>query len=346
MRIIIIFIAIVGICFFACQSKEKKENKNSPDLTGQTIVKTYNITEQSENNQINVLGIIMSESEARPSFKTGGVIKKTYVKEGDFIKKGQLLATLEMDEIDAQVKQAEEGFRKSERDLARVKNLYKDSVATLEQVQNASTAYEVSKRSADIAKFNRNYSEIRSPIDGKVIKQIMFNGEITGPGNPIYAVLGVGSKDWVITAGLTDRDWARVNKNDKITISMDAYPNQSFEGYIANKSSVGGNASGTFDIEIRFKDKTPVLAAGLIANILISTNESESYKIIPIEALVKSDGQIAYVFTIQNGIAKRIKLTIAKLLGDRVAISTGLEGIEMVITTGAMYLEDGDKVIY
>ena len=346
MRFSIIFFAILGLCFFACQSTDKKEEKSQKMQLFSAVVKTYSVTEQSENNQIKVLGIITSESEVKPSFKTGGVIRQTYVKEGDIIKKGQLLATLEMDEIDAQVRQAEEGLKKSERDLVRVKNLYKDSVATLEQVQNATTVFELTKRNTQIAKFNRSYSVIRSSIDGKVIKQIMFKGEITGPGNPIYAILGIGSKDWVIKAGLTDRDWARVTQEDTVTITMDAYPDRSFVGYIANKSSVGGNASGTFDVEIRFKENTPILAVGLIANVNISMTKSVTHKIIPIEALVKTDGNTAYAYTIKNGLAKRIKLTIAKLLGDKVAISNGLEGIEMVVTTGAMYLEEGDKVTY
>ncbi len=346
MKFMTIFIALAGLCFFACHSNENKNSKTKIRQVSQTIVKTYKVSEQRENNQISVLGIIKSETEARPSFKTGGVIRKTFVKEGDMIKKGQLLALLAMDEIDAQVKQAEEGFKKAERDMSRVRNLYADSVATLEQFQNVTTALELSKRNIEIAKFNRNYSEIRSPINGKVIKQMMFEGEITGPGNPIFYLLGVGSQDWVIQAGLTDRDWARVNLKDKVLISMDAYPGKSFTGYVKNKSSVGGNASGTFDVDIIFKDQPVNLAAGLITNIFISPAKNENYTVIPIEALVKTDGNTAFAFTVQNGMAKIIKLTIAKLLGDRVAISSGLNGVDVVVTTGAMYLEDGEMVTY
>ncbi|MFN8331231.1 MAG: hypothetical protein U0T81_08440 [Saprospiraceae bacterium] len=60
--------------------------------------------------------------------------------------------------------------------------------------------------------------------------------------------------------------------------------------------------------------------------------------------MIRSNGQWAYAFTIENGKAKKIKLQIADLLGDETAISEGLEGIHEVITTGAMYLEEGDDV--
>jgi multidrug efflux pump subunit AcrA (membrane-fusion protein) len=83
-------------------------------------------------------GTMASTAEARLSFKIGGIVSKIYVKEGDHVVRGQLLATLDLTEINAQVQQASQGVDKVQRDVNRVKNLYNDTVATLEQVQNAS----------------------------------------------------------------------------------------------------------------------------------------------------------------------------------------------------------------
>jgi len=344
MKYLTIILAIAGICFVACKKQESQiPNREMSDFS-YTFVKTTSVEQYSEAGDIQATGIIMSESEARPSFKTGGVIHKTYVKEGDMVKKGQLLATLILDEIDAQVRQTEEGLIKAERDMSRVEKLFVDSVATLEQYQNVTTTFEVAKRTAEIARFNRNYSEVRSPIHGKIIKQIMRAGEITGPGTPVYAIMGVGSQDWVIRVGLVDRDWARVNINDKVMVRMDAYPGKTYEAYISAKTSVGGSASGTFDVEMKFKKSPTNLAAGLTGDVTINTFSKESFKVIPVESLVKTNGNTAKAFTIANGKAKSITLTIAKLLGDKVAISSGLDGVSEVVTIGAMYLEEGDLV--
>lgn len=344
MKFITIIIALTGICFFACKSEQEPTSSKPKETVSQVKIQEIETIQESEN--IKVLGIVMSESEARPSFKTGGIISKTFVKEGDLVTKGQLLATLEMEEINAQVKQAEEGLQKALRDKNRVNNLFKDSVATLEQFQNVNTAYEMAKRTSEIASFNQKHSVVRSPIAGKIIKQIMHSGEVTGPGNPIFAILGVGNKDWIIKSGLTDRDWARTNENDKVNIMLDAYPGQVFKGLISEKSSVGGNTSGTFDVNIRFIDKPKNLAAGLIANISITSDRKEKFTVIPVEALVKSNGQSATVFTAQDGKAKLTNIRISKLLGDKVAVASGLEGISNVVTIGAMYLEDGDNIKY
>lgn len=345
MKYFSIIISILGICFFACKGDVKNESTRIADDISKTYVKMMPVVKNAESSEVSVLGIVMSESEAKPSFKTGGIIQKTYVKEGDLVKKGQLLATLIMDEIEAQVSLADEGLLKAERDFKRAQNLYADSVATLEQLQNAKTGYEVALKSNNIAKFNRNFSEVRAPIDGKIVKQIMHSGEVVGPGIPVFAILGIGSQDWVIQAGLVDRDWARVSKGDEVSIEMTAFPGKIFSGVVSNKSSIGGNASGTFDIEIKFKSQPKDLAVGLNAKTTIYTKKSEVYTTIPLEALVKSNGTIGFAFTVENNKAKKIELKIAKLLGDRVAVSEGLEGVSEVVTTGAMYLEEGDVVI-
>lgn len=344
MKYLTIIFAVAGICFFACKNEASNVvDKEKQDVTS-IFVKTALVEQYSEAGDIQATGIIMSESEAKPSFKTGGIIHKTFVKEGDMVKKGQLLATLIMDEIDAQVRQTEEGLMKAERDMNRVKKLFADSVATLEQYQNVTTGYEVAKRTAEIARFNRNYSEVRSPIHGKIIKQIMRSGEVTGPGTPVFAIMGIGSQDWVIKVGLVDRDWARVKIKDKAIVRMDAYPGKAFKAYISAKTSVGGSASGTFDIEMKFVDAPASLAAGLTGDVVISTVSKDSFSIIPVESLVKTNGNTATAFTIEQGKAKKISISIAKLLGNKVAVSHGLEGVKEVVTTGAMYLEEGDQV--
>ncbi|MFZ1705336.1 MAG: efflux RND transporter periplasmic adaptor subunit [Saprospiraceae bacterium] len=334
----------IMIYCFSCKNSEEKLDKKSTIYNQETVVKTVKLTKYKESQSINAIGIVISESESKPSFKTGGVIQKTFVKEGSFVKKGQLLATLVMDEINAQVKQAEEGFYKSDRDLKRIQNLYKDSVATLEQKQNVTTAHEVAKKTLEIAKFNQQYSEVRAPISGKIVKQIMKSGEIIGPGTPIYAIMGVGNQDWKIRVGLVDSDWARTKINDVVDIQMDAYPGKIFKGFVSEKSSIGGSASGTFDVEITFKSQPDMLAAGLTAQISIQNKRESDFMVIPIEALVRSNGTQAEVFVIENKKAKKLQVQIHKILGNQVSIAKGLEGVEEVITTGSIYLEEGESV--
>lgn len=343
----IILFSFLALTLIQCKKESNQNNKQESkvSLTEETRIKTYTVGAIGQYNNISSLGTVVSSNEAKPAFKTGGVIQRTFVKEGANVKKGQLLATLQMNEIEAQVRQAEEGLSKTERDLARVKNLFADSVATLEQLQNVTTAFEVAKKTVEIAKFNMKYSEIRSPISGKIVKQIMHDGEIVGPGTPVYAIMGIGTADWKITAGLQDRDWARIKVGDKAIVKFDAYPGKEFNAIVKDKSAIGGHASGNIDIELRLINQPANLAAGLLANVQLIPTTKSTITTIPIEALSYSNGNQAEVFIVNGNKVKAKMITIGKILSSSVEVISGLNKGDIIATTGTKYIEDGDAII-
>lgn len=335
-----------GLVIYACKrTSESAPDTNARPVTNAYFVRTADIAVNGLTDPIHLTGIIESDAEARPSFKTGGVIAQTYVKEGDVVRKGQLLAKLNLTEIEAQATQAQFALDKAMRDHQRIENLYRDSIATLEQLQNAATGVDMAKKSLQIAKYNVSTSEARSPIAGKVVKQLMHEGEVTAPGNPIYYIIGTQSSDWKITAGLTDKDYARVKKGTSVRISLDAYPELSIDGKVHRLSDVANPSSGTFDIDILFPSKDKRIAAGMIATLEITPASSGEYPVIPIEALVSSNGKSGVVYIPRDTIAEKRTIRIRQFHGETVAVQSGLEGVTSVITAGSSFLEDGDRII-
>lgn len=132
---------------------KKQEPKKALIEDDIVAVKLVDVSQANSTEALKASGLVASLEETRLSFKTGGIIEKIYVKEGQSVRKGQLLATLNLTEINAQVQQASESVQKYDRDLKRVTSLYRDSVATLEQVQNLTTALSVAKQSLEIASY-------------------------------------------------------------------------------------------------------------------------------------------------------------------------------------------------
>lgn len=313
-------------------------------LSNVFYVRTAPISLSSQEDVIHVTGMIQSDTEAKPSFKTGGVIARTYVEEGDHVKKGQLLAQLNITEIEAQATQAKFAVEKALRDQQRVENLYRDSIATLEQLQNAHTAVDMAKKSLQIAEFNVAYSQIHSPVEGKVISQLMQEGEITGPGVPVYYIMGVAQSDWKLVAGLTDKNWGRIKAGDMANITLDAYPGWTVTGEVKRLSDVANPQSGTFDAEISIPSKDKRIAAGMLAHIEIQPSSKNTYMTIPVEALVSSNGRSGIVYVPHDGIAEKRIVLIQQFHGENISIHSGLEGVTEVITAGSGFLEDGDKI--
>ncbi len=344
-KLFIQIIGVVAVGFFsvACADNKAKEAEISEDTVPVQVTK---VTQETLYEKVLASGLLASSTEARLSFKIGGIIEKIYVKEGQSVTQGQLLATLNQTEINAQVTQAVEGLSKAERDLQRITNLYKDSVATLEQFQNANTAYTVAKQNVDIAKFNQNYTEIRAVANGKILKKLMNVGELVQAGTPVFLMNGTTAQDWIIRVGLADRDWAKTNIGDKAKVRFDAYPDEVFEGVVSQLAQAADPMSGTFQVEISVNPKQARFASGLMASVEIYPSNVQTKTIIPIEALVESNGKEAIVYTIdEHKIAKKVNIKIARLAEGKVVVASGLENISQVVTAGSPYLVEGKKVV-
>ena len=287
-------------------------------------------------------GQFTTDDETFLSFKTGGVIDRIFVKEGDAIREGQVLAILKLTEIDAQVQQATLGVEKARRDNQRTANLYKDSVATLEQLQNSKTALDLALQQLEAAKFNRSYSEIRAAKSGYVLRRMASDGQLVGPGAPVFQVNGAAATGWLLRVGVSDRQWAAIKAGNTALVTTDAAPGKQLQGTVLRKSQGVDPVTGLFSVDIKVANtaSTP-LAGGMYGKATINTGEAHTGTVwqIPYDALLDADGSMGYVFvTNDDATVSRIKVTIQGMEKDSVLISDGLQDVKSVIISGSAYL--------
>lgn len=337
-----LLVAATVIILSACNG-----GSQAASITDEAIaVKVQPVTTTRYAPVLKYAGAMASTAEARLSFKIGGIISKIYVKEGDHVVKGQLLATLNLTEINAQVQQAAQGVEKVQRDVNRVKNLYNDTVATLEQVQNASTQLQVAEESLRIARFNQQYAQIRATESGIILKKLMSEGELANPGSPVFQFNGTAGNDWVIRFGVSDKDWAVLKKGDKASVEIDAYPNRTFTGIVTEIAQGADIASGTYEIEVKVLPGGARFAAGLFAVVRLQPAAEQTVTLVPVEAISEANDKTGYVYTV-NADGKTItknKVTIAFLENNKAAIVSGLDSAKEVITEGVGYLTDKSLV--
>ena len=311
----------------------------------EVAVNLYNVESKEMTQPVYASGLLFSETEAVLSFKIGGIIQEIFVEEGDAVKKGQLLARLDPTEINAQVIQAQNGVEKAERDLARVKNLYTDSVATLENLQDLTTVLNVAKEGLHIAEFNQRFAEIRALSNGSIVRKMKNQGELVSPGMPLFFMNDTGADQWKLQVGIADKDWVRLKEGDKATILFDAYPETEFEGSVIRLATGADPTNGSYQVEIQVDPRGKKFAPGLFAETKITPSQSKSYKVIPIEALVEGSGKNGFVFTMNGkSSVKKIPIEVAFLLDNMIAIKSGLENIDNVISAGSGYLTEYSTV--
>ncbi len=339
------FPLIYAFLFLVLVSCSKKKETARQEAEEVLPVEVQNASIKTLSEPIVASGVLVSKSEMKLAFKTGGMIKKVYVNEGQYVKEGQLLAELDLSEIDAQVKQARLGLEKSERDLERAKKLYADEATTLTNVQDATTGYDFARQSVQVAEFNQRLSKIYAPASGRILRKIAEQGELITPFAPVF-ILGTGESAYTVNVGLADKDVIKVKTGDAATVYLDAYPNEPFSARITQLAQTVNPATGTFEAELQIQPNGKKLISGFVAKAEISSGKGLVSVAVPVEALVEADKTKAFVYVLNadNKSVSKNAVSIGGIFGRYVAITAGLPEGTPVVTKGTNFLSDKSKV--
>ena len=337
---------LAAAILFLYSCKHEAKAKNSLGEADVIPVKVADVSALGLPKNISVTGLVSTENEAKYSFKIGGVISRIYVEEGQFFRKGQLLATLNSTEIAAGLTQSSLNVDKAQRDYERAVNLYKDSVYTLEQLQNTRTALDIAQKAKEAVAFNEHYSKIYAASDGFVSQKIASEGEVIGPGIPVLAINETQqNNNYLLKVGVTDREWAMINPGQTATVTLDGYADKKIDAYVFRKSQAADPTLGSFQIELKLKLTDIKPAVGMFGKAEISTSRDENVKVIPYASLVEADGDKAFVFA-PDGANKvrKIPVTIAKIDNQQVYLREGLDGVKEIVISNSAYLNEKSTI--
>ncbi|GAB3225838.1 efflux RND transporter periplasmic adaptor subunit [Algoriphagus aestuariicola] len=332
----------VAVLAFACG---KVETAKQVVTRGETIpVKVIPLSQGTFSSSIAASGTFSTNDETTLSFKVGGIVSQIQVQEGDAVKKGQVIATLDLTEVQAGLNQAKLAYEKVLRDHERAGRLYRDSVATLEQFQNSKTALDIAAQQLKTAEFNLSYSEIRATQNGFVLRKFVNPGQLVASGTPILQINGASQGNWVLKASVNDRNWALVAVGDRATILPS--DSDSLPGKVVRKSQAADPVTGAYWAEISPEQtKGLSLASGMFGRALIYPSQQTEGWEIPYEALLDAQGSEGHVFVAEDGqTAKKIQVRLGKISPNTIQVLSGLENYSMLIVSGSAYLTDGSTI--
>jgi len=336
---VLIITGLIGLfCLNACEEQKTAQTESEVNIE---IAKVKKVSLPTE---VHATGRLTSEKETKLSFKTSGIIRRVYVNEGDYVKDGQMLASLNLSEVQAMKKQAETAYNKALRDFRRAESLYKDSVATKEQYQNAESALSAAEAQLEIVNFNLKHSMIKAPGKGKLLKQLAESGEMIAAGHPIFLFAGLEDA-WVVRAGITGKDRNRIQKGDKATVSLTAFPDTSFNARVSEIGAFANPYTGVFEAELKLSENIAGAASGMTAKVNIISKEKQSYYSIPAEALLEAQNNTIWVYRYENGKAVKTTLESAEIHGQNILTKEGLSENDTVIGRGALYIRPESKLI-
>ncbi|MBU0693018.1 efflux RND transporter periplasmic adaptor subunit [bacterium] len=287
-----------------------------------------------------VSGRVMHSDETFASFKTGGILQKLLVDEGDSFTKGQLLAMLDTTEI-AAIARTALGYRdKLERDHARIEKLYEEKVVSLEQLQDITTALNTARADAQRAEFNLQRSMIRAPFDGIVAMRMKNEGEMVDSGHPVFRLVEINNR-LIAKVTVPARFVNSLSIGDSVKLAFDEAGIEK-TGAISELGAVALPGTGHYEVEISFA-VDPQLREGMAVRAFIPGPEQSAIA-LPTSALVTGDKDRGRIYLAVDSLAQLVPVEFIGFEDDSVLIKATLPSGSKVVTEGAGFLRDGARL--
>jgi RND family efflux transporter MFP subunit len=291
------------------------------------------------------VGSIAFRRETKLSFLSPGRILRVNVNEGQNVRKGQILATLDTGSLAADLGRAKAEFDRAASEFERSKKLAGGGWITRTQYENALSKLKISESQLKAATFQYSAATIVAPQDGVILLRSVERGQIVGSGTPVV-VIGEATSGFVMRVNLTDREISQVVLGSNAQVRLQAISSDLLTGRIIE---IGGQAdpfTGTYLVEIGLPDH-PGLKSGLIGSAHIPTSSRQSRILsVPSTAMfsVRAGEGFVYVFKPETHCVALRKVTIGELSDGSVGVTAGVEVGEMVAVSRLDLLADGRAV--
>ena len=317
--VVVVAVAVVGATV-ALATRRTNGEGNTKDNVPVAKVEAADV-------QIEVLEVGTVEPGIKVEVKSAlsGQLVELPVREGDVVRKGQLVAAVEPDVNQAQtlasvrrsVNQAEIEFAAAEKDFKGKEELLRAGLLSIEAHRDAETRYRTAQEALEAARersqivqsswvpITANASQvanITAPMGGVVIRRPVELGEaVTGAGSFNAGTVIVTIADlstMLVKAGVNEVDIGKVRLGAPVTVSLDAYPKVRFAGKVARIAPAARLAEQVkvFDVEIALDSQGKELRTGMTANISIKGERAEGVLAVPVEAVFRrDDGDVVYV---------------------------------------------------
>ncbi len=284
---------------------------------------------------------IEAEEETDVVAKVGGVVKKIFAEEGDYIKEGQALAKLDDEKLLVQVEQAKATLKKLENIYQRNEELFKKSLISAEEFQRTKYEYEHQKAAYDLVQLDLNYSSIRSPISGVVAQRKIKVGNMVLPNQATFQVTSLDPLLAVLH--VPERQMGKLRVDQPAKMSIDAIKDVEFIGKIKRVSPVVDPATGTVKVTIEMHDPSRQLKPGMFARLNIIYDVRKNTMLVPKDAIMAEDKESA-VYVVKDSLALRQVVETGYVNTTHIEVLSGLAPQDTVVTTGKGSLKDSSKV--
>jgi membrane fusion protein, multidrug efflux system len=298
------------------------------------------------NHFIEVQGKVDGDENVSVSCQSGGTIDQIFVKEGDHVSKGQVLAKLDDKVMQQSLKELQTSFDFVNSMYEKQKALWDQKIGSEVQFLSAKNNKESMEKRIATLKDQIALATMTSPINGTIEDMPIKIGQMMMPGLIAFRV--VNFEKIKVVADLAEAYTSRVNDGDLVNVYFPDL-NKEVVGKVNFSSKFINPTNRTFSVNVRLTGVDPKMKANMICVLKINDYKAEKATVIPIN-LVQTDQSGNYVVLAEKkatgAAAKRVRVDIGETYKGLIEITSGLKENDLVITSGYLDLENGQAINY
>lgn len=298
------------------------------------------LTKKEFNHYVEAQGVVDSDKNVKVASETGGAIKKIYVKEGQYVTAGKVLAKLDDVLIRKGMAELEQSMEFVKINYEKQTKLWAQKIGTEIEYLSIKNQYESLEKKKESLQEQLEKTNIKAPINGVVDDIIANEGEIAAPGVPMLRI--VDGKDVKIIADIAETYSASVQKGTNATVKFPAL-GKTFVTPITNIGEVINPSDRSFKVELALSNPEKLYKPNMLATVQVKDYAKKEAVVIPRNAIMRGETD-EFVFVVQNGVAKKTIIKTGLTYQGETEVLSGLNGNEQLITVGFQDLSDGQKV--
>ena len=343
LKFVILLLVLIFILFYYFTHRGKKEEVYVDEYSYMKVEQTDEI------GTINLNGYVKANNPIGIFVDKKLKVKEVFIKNGDFVEKGQILMTFDDDEtnkLNRSIEKERINLQKIQRDLNTTRELYKLGGASKDEVRNLEDSARITQLNIDeyVEVLSKTATEVRSPVDGVVSNLKAQENYLVDTDSSLLEIIDADDLRIIVEIPEYNSQTVKLGQNVKVRqdISDD---DKVYDGEITKISRLSTTSSMTgenvLEAEVKTNETIPNLVPGFKIKAVLQLKSDVKNIIIPKIALQNEEGKY-FVYTLdeKNTIKKKI-ITIKNIVGDNIIVLSGLNPGEEIVLTPDNRLRDG-----
>lgn len=331
-------ITLTTLAFLLVGCSEKKETVKEVVIPKVTVKK---IKSTVEKESLTYSGTIEADNTVSLGFSVPGRISKVYVQEGQKVKKGQLLASIDQTTYKNAFDIANAGLEQANDNFKRLNSLYQKGSLPERDFIAVKVAVAQANANKNLAAKNLADTKLYAPFSGMITAKMTEIGATAAPGVPAFTVM---KTDKVYAkASITESEISKLKIGTDAKVEISSL-NETFNGKVAIVNPSADAVTRTFNVKVRLDNKEDKLLPGMISNIKINTGNTVDVITVPSESIIRDANNILYVFVVKENKAIKKRVSLGSFKGNEVIVTNGLSIGDSVVIAGNKNLKDGQTV--